>query len=129
MGDPLMGVKQQPWWSFLKFENQMVPLLHCLIGIGNNLLDKFCDVIRVFCENLSAEEILFSRQIATYKNIIKATLQERDKFDRSPDGKKLKSLQGMITSRKRKLKGIYHTTPRSDETVTRRRYQKQRGTD
>ena len=26
-GDPLMGVKQQPWWPFLKFENQMVPLL------------------------------------------------------------------------------------------------------
>lgn len=47
-GDPLMGVKQQPWWPFLKFENQMVPFLHCLIGIGNNL-HKFGDMIRVFC--------------------------------------------------------------------------------
>jgi hypothetical protein len=54
-GEPLMGIKQHPWWLFLKFENQMVPFLHCLIGIGNNLLDKFCDMIRVFCEKLCAE--------------------------------------------------------------------------
>jgi hypothetical protein len=40
-----MGVKQEPWWSFLKFEHQMVPLLHCLIGIRNNLVDIFCDMI------------------------------------------------------------------------------------
>ena len=108
-GEPLMGVKQHPWWPFLKCEHQMVPLLHCLIGIGNNLLDRFCDMIRVYCENLGPEEVLFARQIATYENIIKTTTQEREEFDRSPDGKKLKSLQGMITSRKRKVKSKDNT--------------------
>jgi hypothetical protein len=57
-GEPLIGVKQEPWWPFLKFEHQMVPLLHCLlIGIGYNLLDKFCDMIRAYLEKLSAEEV------------------------------------------------------------------------
>jgi len=104
-----MGVKQEPWWPFLKFEHHMVPLLHCLIGIGNNLLDKFCDVIRVFCEKLSAEEIKFARQIRAYDSIIATTVKERDEFDKSPDGKKLKSLLGMIAYRRRKVK--HNDTP------------------
>jgi hypothetical protein len=45
---PQQGVKQEPQWLFLKFEHHMVPLLHCLIGISNNLLDKFCDIINEF---------------------------------------------------------------------------------
>ena len=116
-GAPSMGVKQHPWWPFLKFEHQMVPLLHCLIGIGNNLLDKFCDMIRVLCEKMSTEEVLLARQIATYEHIIITTALERDAFDRSPDGKKMKSLQGMITSRKRKVKGKDNTPPSDDVTA------------
>jgi hypothetical protein len=52
-----MGVKQESWWPFLKFEPQMVPLLHCLIGFGINLLDKLCNMIRAYFEQLSAEEV------------------------------------------------------------------------
>ncbi len=51
-----MGVKQEPWWPFLKFEHHIVPLLHCLIGIGNNLLNKFCNLISAFFEKMSTEE-------------------------------------------------------------------------
>ena len=110
-GVPLMGVKQEPWWAFLKFEHHMVPLLHCMIGIGNNLLDKFCDLIRVHCEKLSAEEITFERQIRSYKSIISTTVTERDEFDNSPAGKKLKSLIAMIAFRRRKI--IHKDTPAS----------------
>ena len=99
-----MGVKQQPWWPFLKFEHHMVPLLHCLIGIRNNLLDTFCDIIRVFLEKMSTEEIKSAQKIATYEIIIVTAVKERDDFDKSPDGKRLKSLQGMIASQKRKFK-------------------------
>jgi hypothetical protein len=74
----------------------MVPLLHCLIGIGNNLLDKFCDMIRAFFEKISAEEVKLTWQITTYEIIIVGTVKERDEFNQSPDGKKLKLLQGMI---------------------------------
>ena len=52
-GKPLLGVKQEPWWPFLNFEHLMVPLLHCLIGIGNNLINRFCDVVNEYMENLS----------------------------------------------------------------------------
>ena len=52
-----LGVKQEPWWPFLKFEHLMVPLLHCLIGIDNNLINRFCDVVNEYVENLSAAEI------------------------------------------------------------------------
>jgi hypothetical protein len=97
-GEPLMGVKQEPWWPFLKFEHQMFPLLYCLIGIGNNLLDKFCDMIRANFEKLSTEEVKLAQRLTTYKIIIVDTVKERVEFDQSPDGKKLKSLQGMITS-------------------------------
>lgn len=59
----LHGVKNVPWWSFLKFEHHMVPLLHCLIGVGNNLLDRFCDVVNEFIEIKSNEEIKIEREL------------------------------------------------------------------
>ena len=40
-GTRLKGVKQEPWWPIIKFEHHMVPLLCCLIGIGNNCLTNF----------------------------------------------------------------------------------------
>ena len=44
-GRPLSGVKEPPWWPFIDMGHVMVPLLHCLIGIGNNLLDRFRDLM------------------------------------------------------------------------------------
>ena len=40
-GKPKMGVKKKPWWPFIPLEHFIIPLLHVLIGIGNNLLDSF----------------------------------------------------------------------------------------
>jgi hypothetical protein len=66
---------------------------------------------------MSTEEVVLARQIATYEHIIIITTAlERDPFDHSPDGKKMKSLQGMITSRKRKVKGK-DNTPLSDDVT------------
>eukprot|EP00571_Detonula_confervacea_P003536 CAMPEP_0172312070 /NCGR_PEP_ID=MMETSP1058-20130122/16571_1 /TAXON_ID=83371 /ORGANISM="Detonula confervacea, Strain CCMP 353" /LENGTH=76 /DNA_ID=CAMNT_0013025419 /DNA_START=24 /DNA_END=254 /DNA_ORIENTATION=- len=42
-GKPKMGVKGMPWWDFIPLQNWMVPLLHTLIGIGNDLLVSFRD--------------------------------------------------------------------------------------
>jgi hypothetical protein len=39
-GDPQLGVKQKPWGPFIPICNYIVPLLHCKIGIGNQLLEK-----------------------------------------------------------------------------------------
>ena len=43
-GQTQLGIKQQPWWPFIPLKNYMVPLLHCEIGIGNQLLDKLRNI-------------------------------------------------------------------------------------
>ena len=32
------GVKEEAWWQFIPLSNILVPLLHLLIGIGNDIL-------------------------------------------------------------------------------------------
>ncbi len=44
-GEPKLGVKKKPWWPFIPVTHYMVPLLHCEIGIGNQLLDTLRDTI------------------------------------------------------------------------------------
>jgi hypothetical protein len=43
-----------------------------------------------------AEEVKLAQHLATYEIIIVDTVKERDEFDWSPNGKKLKSLQEII---------------------------------
>ncbi len=35
--EPKLGVKKKPWWPFIKLTHYVSPLLHCEIGIGNNI--------------------------------------------------------------------------------------------
>ena len=95
-GKPLLGVKQEPWWPFLKFEHLMVPLLHCLIGIGNNLINRFCDVVNEYVENLSAAEMKHARALSNYGLIMVKTAKKRDELDASPDGIKAKGVESVV---------------------------------
>ena len=65
----------------------MVPLLHCLIGIDNNLINRFCDVINEYVENISAAEMKHARALTNYGLIMVKTAKKRDEFDASPEGK------------------------------------------
>jgi hypothetical protein len=38
--EPKLGVKKKPWWPLIPVSHFMVLLLHCEIGMGNQLLDK-----------------------------------------------------------------------------------------
>ena len=87
-GKPLLGVKQESWLPFLNFKHLMVPLLHCLIGIGNNLINRFCDVVNEYVDKLSAAEIKLARALTNYRLIMVETAKKRDEFDTSPEGKK-----------------------------------------
>ena len=100
----LMGVKQKPWWPFRKFEHLMVPLLHCMIGVGNNFLNKFCDGVNEFIENKSIQQITIEQALTNYELVVLETVKRRDDFDLSLEGKKLKSLQAKVASRKCKRK-------------------------
>jgi hypothetical protein len=63
----------------------MIPLLHCKIGIGNQLLDKLRVIINkhITCYSLSKEAIC--ALIPVIKNIIANTAKERNKWDESTE--------------------------------------------
>jgi hypothetical protein len=58
-GNPVLGVKKKPWWPFIPLMNYLVPLLHCLIGKGNQLLEKLWAIINEhIAEYLQGKEVI-----------------------------------------------------------------------
>jgi hypothetical protein len=53
-GEPKLGMKKKPWWPFIPVSHFMVPLLHCEIGICNQLLDMLRDIINKHLEKMTA---------------------------------------------------------------------------
>ncbi len=51
--NPVLGGKQKPWWPFIPLQNYVVPLLHCKIGIGNQLFDRLCAIVQEHIEKYS----------------------------------------------------------------------------
>ncbi len=91
-GKAIDGVKRTPWFSFINFKHYMVPLLHVEIGIGNDLLTKFCSIVNEFIESKCDQEIELARQLTVHEQVIIDTVKERDAFDVHPSkGKLLKS--------------------------------------
>ncbi len=84
----------------------MVPLLHCEIGIGNQLLDQLRAIINkhITCYSPGKEALL--TLIRAIKTIITAKAKERDDWDESAEGgKKQKTLMqvGAAYSRQREI--------------------------
>jgi hypothetical protein len=52
-GEPKLGVKKKLWWPFIPVTHYMILLLHCEIGIGNQLLDMLWDIIKERLENVT----------------------------------------------------------------------------
>ena len=50
-----LGVKDIPWFMFIPFDHFTVPLLHCLIGIRDNILREF--------HNIAGEDIGYLSQL------------------------------------------------------------------
>jgi hypothetical protein len=48
--EPKLGVKKKPWWPFVELTQYVSPLLHCEIGIGNDLLKLLREVINEYIE-------------------------------------------------------------------------------
>ncbi len=66
----------------------MIPLLHCKIGIGNQLLDKLWAIINehIACYSPGKEAICAS--ILVIKNIITNMAKKRNEWDESAEGGK-----------------------------------------
>ncbi len=87
IGKPELGVKQRPWFPFISVAHHMVPLLHCMIGIGNDLLKMLRNIINEFIENMTLTEATIRLSIPALRNIIAEAATKRDEWDASPDGK------------------------------------------
>jgi hypothetical protein len=85
-GDPLLGVKHKPWWPFIPLGNYVVPLLHCLIGIGNQLLEKLQAIIHEHIALFSPGKEAIRASIPVLQNIIANMAKERDEWDDSAEG-------------------------------------------
>jgi hypothetical protein len=84
----LLGVKKIPWWPFIPLYNYMIPLLHCKIGIGNQLLDKLQAIINKHIACYSPGKEPTRASIPVIKNIIANTAKERNEWDESAEGGK-----------------------------------------
>jgi len=98
-GKPLEGCKQRAWWQMIKLANYLVPLLHELIGIGNDIYDNFRDYVNEEIECLDPKEVATRRKVGLCEKTIDAEAAKRDGWDNSVKGTKLKSLKGMIYRR------------------------------
>jgi hypothetical protein len=96
---PKLGVKQEPWWPFITILHYMIPLLHCEIGIGNQLLDKLLQIVNEYIESYAPGEESIRLAIPVLKNIIEDTAKMRDSWDRTADGKLLKKLTRKVASK------------------------------
>lgn len=98
-GEPKLGIKQEPWWPFIPITHYIVPLLHCEIGVGNQLLQKLRDIANEHLENMTLDEVSVRSSIPVLKNIIAVTAKKRDECDAcNENGKKMKSLQRSIAA-------------------------------
>jgi hypothetical protein len=78
----------------------MIPLLHCEIRIGNQLLEMLQDILNKHVEYyLPGEERVWS-SIAVLSNIISKTAVNRDVWDASDDGKLRKALKRKVGAAK-----------------------------
>ncbi|KAL7547359.1 hypothetical protein ACHAWF_010675 [Thalassiosira exigua] len=50
---PSKGTKDSRWWTFIPLSHLICPLLHCLVGIVDNIFSKFCDEGEVFSTRTS----------------------------------------------------------------------------
>ena len=71
------------WWPFIPLSHFMVPLLHCEIGIGNQLLDMLRDIINKHLENMTRTEERMRASIPILNKIISETTAKRDSWNAS----------------------------------------------
>jgi hypothetical protein len=67
--------------------SNVVPLLHCEIGVGNDLLKMLRNIVNKFIENMTPTEVSLQLLIPALRKIILDTATKRDEWDASPDGK------------------------------------------
>jgi hypothetical protein len=103
---PVEGCKELAWWQMIPLSHFLVPLLHTLIGIGNDIYDNFRDIVNEHIECLDRKEIETRRKVAECEMTIESEKSRRNAWDASEKGKKFLSLKGIIYRRSKVLKDL-----------------------
>ena len=101
---PIEGCKERPWWQMIPISNYLVPLLHTLIGIGNDILDNFRDIVNEDIECLDKKEIAARRAMSATELRVDKLVNDRNEWDASEKGKERSSLKSKIYRTKVALK-------------------------
>jgi hypothetical protein len=51
------GIREIPYWNFVPVTRVIVPILHLLLGLGNDILDSFREWVDVRAKKLTREEV------------------------------------------------------------------------
>ena len=92
-GTDRKGMKARPYWDFIPIENYIIPLLHVMIGVGNDILEHFMDQYDLNIIKLSTEENKARNDVQDFEKNLKAKREELKAWDGSVDGKELKKLK------------------------------------
>ena len=82
--EPKLGVKKTLWWPFIELTQYVSPLLHCEIGIGNNIFQMLREVINEYIEQYAPGEKSFRTSIPTRQQIIADTAQQLNEWEILP---------------------------------------------
>ena len=117
---PTMGMKEQPWWDFIPPNHFIVPLLHCLIGIGGDVFKLFRSIISEDIEYLSKEELDMRQAKGSMEEKIETSVMEREVFDLSADGLNLRKLKSKLTRATKSLNklGVFGSVAGAASTAT-----------
>ena len=98
ISEPKFGVKKTLWWPFIELTQYVSPLLHCEIGIGNNIFQMLREVIKEYIEQYAPGEKSFRTSIPTLQQIIADTAQQLNEWDDSPEGLALKAMKRAVAT-------------------------------
>ena len=88
-----LGVKEEPYWDFVKVDNYICPILHYQINLGNNVFHSLLDYGNENIETLSVDEDKTRNSLLTIDSSIEEMINLRYEFDVSNEGKELSSLK------------------------------------
>ena len=102
----------------IKLSNYLVPLLHTLIGIGNDIYDNFRYVVNEDIGMLDPKDISTRRKLVLCETAIGDEVARRDAWDKSVNGKKFQSMKVKIYRREKALESLGVITSPSAPSVS-----------
>ncbi len=86
-GQSYHGVKEAPWWTFIPLTHFLPPLLHLLMGIWNDIWDRFRMLVSEYIDYIDKDEAdLRAKKEDLIKKIADLETKKKD-WKESPSGK------------------------------------------